>query len=88
MTARRPLNAMSSSSNVSRTHMTTPAAVPPACSAVPPIASGFPVTDAVMPSPRAIEIVSMSQPMTRPSVFTSGAGTSLSGPSIGRISQV
>ena len=73
---------------MSRLHITTPAAVPPACSAVPPIDSGLPVTDAVIASPWAIEIVSISQAITRPSVFTSGAGTSLSGPSSGMISQV
>ena len=39
-------------------------------------------------SPRTIDSVSMSQAITRPSVLTSGAGTSLSGPSSGEISSV
>ena len=73
---------------MSRLHITTPAAVPPACCAVPPIARGLPVTDDVIALPWAIETVSMSQAITRPSVLTSGAGTSLSGPNSGMISQV
>ena len=49
---------------------------------LPPTATGFPVTVPVTASPRNIEIVSITQAITRASVFTSGAGTSRSGPSI------
>jgi hypothetical protein len=77
---------MPSSANTARTDTTTPVAVAPACKRVPPSESGLPVTAPGMFWPVTIDSVSMSQAMTRPSVFTSGAGTSRSGPSKGEIS--
>ena len=53
---------------------------------VPPIDSGLPVTEPGSMRPCTIDSVSISQAMTRPSVLTSGAGMSFSGPRMGLIS--
>src|SRR5205085_7813926 len=53
-----------------------------------PIDSGLPVTTPDRCSPVIIDSVSINHAITRPSVFTSGAGTSRSGPSNGDTSYV
>ena len=88
MTARPPTKGSSNASNTARAHTTTPVDVAPAWAGVPPIESGLPVTEPGSNSPRIIDRVSISQAMTRPSVLTSGAGMSRSGPSSGEISMV
>jgi hypothetical protein len=84
-TARLPTKGRPSSRNATRAQSRHPADVAPEWLRVPPSDSGLPVTDAGMAWPLTIESVSMSQAMTRPSVFTSGAGMSTSGPSRGLI---
>ena len=86
ITARRPASGSSSCRKAARTHTTTPADVAPAWARVPPIDSGLPVTMPGWCWPVVMAIVSISHAMTRPSVLTSGAGTSRSVPSSGRIS--
>ena len=86
MTARRPAIGMPSSTNAARAHTRHPDEVAPAWARVPPIDSGLPVTDPGWWWPWVIDSVSISHAITRPSVFTSGAGTSRSGPSSGLIS--
>jgi hypothetical protein len=54
----------------------------------PPISTGFPVTTAVTVWRTCIEYVSITHAMTRSLVFTSGAGTSESGPSVEMIPAV
>ena len=88
ITARAPTIGRPSSANTARTQMSTPFAVAPACPREPPIDSGLPVAEPLSASPRSIDSVSTSQAITRSSVLTSGAGTSLSGPSSGEISSV
>ena len=88
MTARLPTKGRSSSTKAARAHRSTPVAVAPAWPRVPPMERGLPVTDPGMDSPRNFDSVSMSQAMTRPSVLTSGAGMSRSGPSRGETSSV
>ena len=51
----------------------------------PPISTGLPVTTAVTVWFLCIEYVSMIHAITRSFVFTSGAGTSESGPSVAMI---
>jgi len=77
---------MSSRANTRRAQTTTPEAVAPACKRVPPIDNGLPVTIPPWNCPDVIDSVSIIHAMTRPSVLTSGAGTSRSGPSNGEIS--
>ena len=48
---------------------------------VPPIASGFPITEAATVWPWCIDRVSMIHAIVWEPVFTSGEGMSLSGPS-------
>ena len=48
----------------------------------PPISTGLPVTTAVTVWRTCMEYVSMIHAITRSFVFTSGAGTSESGPSV------
>jgi hypothetical protein len=48
----------------------------------PPISTGLPVTTAVTVWRACMEYVSMIHAITRSFVFTSGAGTSESGPSV------
>src|SRR5262249_6251174 len=50
----------------------------------PPISTGLPVTTAVTVWPTRIEYVSMTHAITRSFVFTSGAGTSESGPRVAK----
>jgi hypothetical protein len=87
-TARLPVIGISSAANAARAHTVTPWAVAPEWALVPPIDNGLPVTDAGAALPLAMAMVSMSHAMTRPSVLTSGAGMSRSGPSSGMISNV
>ena len=87
-TARLPTNGTSKAAKAARTQVTTPDAVAPAWAGVPPRARGLPVTDPPTSIPCTFSMVSMSQAITRPSVFTSGAGMSRSGPSKGMISSV
>jgi len=54
----------------------------------PPISTGFPVVTALTVKPLCMEYVSMSHAMTRSLVFTSGAGTSESGPRVAMIPAV
>src|SRR4029077_11866682 len=83
-----PAIVIPSLSNTARTLTTTPLAVAPAWARVPPNDRGLPVTEEGSACPRIIDSVSMSHAITRPSVLTSGAGTSRSGPSSGEISYV
>ncbi len=80
MTARDPAIVMPSSRNVAWAQSTTPDEVAPTWPAIPPMAIGLPVTTPGVTLPRIIETVSMIQDIIRASVFTSGAGTSRSGP--------
>ena len=75
-------------SNAARTTTTRPLEVAPAWARVPPIDIGLPVTEPGRCPPLAMVSVSISQAITRPSVFTSGAGMSRLGPSSGEISKV
>ncbi len=54
----------------------------------PPISTGFPVTTAVTVWRLCMEYVSMIHAITRSLVFTSGAGTSESGPKISMMLEV
>ena len=86
-TARAPTKLMSSSVKAALMQASTPEAVAPEWLRVPPIDRGLPVTaPGAAPPPHIMDKVSMSQAMTRPSVLTSGAGTSRSGPRMGEIS--
>src|SRR5947207_2721178 len=88
ITARLPTNGSSRAAKALRAHTRTPVDVAPAWPRVPPIDKGLPVTEPGSSSPRIMASVSMSHAMTLPSVLTSGAGMSLSGPSSGEISSV
>ncbi len=88
MTARLPAKGIWRAPKAARAHMSTPDEVAPAWARVPPTARGLPVTVPPRAWPLIMARVSMSHAMTRPSVFTSGAGTSLSEPSSGEISTV
>ena len=88
MTTRLPGSGISSSLRAARVHTTTPELVAPLCIRVPPIDIGLPVTLPARCEPVSTVSVSISHAITRPSVLTSGAGTSRSGPSNQRISWV
>ena len=87
-TARLPTKGMSRAAKAALVAVTTPDAVAPAWAGVPPRDSGLPVTDPGTSMPCTFSRVSISQAMTRPSVLTSGAGMSRSGPRSGMISSV
>jgi hypothetical protein len=71
--------------NAERAATTRPLEVAPEWARVPPSDIGLPVTDAGRWPWLVMVSVSISQAMTRPSVFTSGAGMSRSGPMSGAI---
>src|SRR5947209_138961 len=79
---RAPFRDMPSRASASRVTNMTPRPVASRRPSDPPISTGLPVTTAVTVWRLCMEYVSMIHAITRSLVFTSGAGTSASGPSV------
>ena len=75
-----PASARSSFATASRMQKSAPRAVASSRPSEPPIVSGLPVTTPSTEWPLFIEYVSKIHAITEPSVPTSGAGMSFSGP--------
>src|SRR2546430_2518103 len=82
---RAPLRLIPSLANASRVTNMHPRPVASRRPSEPPISTGFPVTTAVTVCRWCMEYVSMIHAMTRSLVFTSGAGTSESGPRVSNV---